>query len=99
MNQNQKNQLLEALFDHVAESIIVADTEGIIKLANPASEKLFGYNESEMVGKRIEMLMPQNFAQKHKNHRDGYNKNPNPRSMGIGLDLFAQKKKWNAVSC
>ena len=92
MNQNQKNELLEALFDHVAESIIVADTEGIIKLANPASEKLFGYNESEMVGKRIEMLMPQNFAQKHKNHREGYNKNPNPRSMGIGLDLFAQKK-------
>nr|MBK9652850.1 PAS domain-containing sensor histidine kinase [Bacteroidota bacterium] len=66
MNQNQKNQLLEALFDHVAESIIVADTEGIIKLANPASEKLFGYNESEMVGKRIEMLMPQNFAQNTK---------------------------------
>jgi PAS domain S-box-containing protein len=92
MNEDQKNTLLQQLFDHVTESIIVTDQEGKIMLVNPATQNLFGYNQQELYGKPIEYLMPPRFAERHAKHRNSYNKNPHSRSMGIGMDLFALRK-------
>lgn len=92
MNQNEKHLLLEALFEHVTESIIVTNQFGLIELVNPANEKLFGYKQQELLGKTVEFLMPDRFAKNHVRHREEYNEQPHARSMGIGLDLFAKKK-------
>lgn len=92
MNPDQKNTLLQQLFDHVTESIIVTDQEGKITLVNPATQTLFGYSQDELYGKPIEFLMPERFSQRHVNNRNSYNQNPHSRSMGIGLDLFALKR-------
>ena len=92
MNLDQKKTLLQQLFDHVTESIIVTDQEGRITLVNPATQKLFGYSQEELYGKPVEYLMPQRLASQHVNNRNSYNHNPHSRSMGIGLDLFALKK-------
>lgn len=92
MIKSEKHRLLEALFTHVTESIIVTGQDGKIQLTNPATEKLFGYTLDELAGKTVEFLMPERFATKHVQHRSGYNQNPHARSMGIGMDLFAKKK-------
>ncbi len=92
MNITQKNHLLQELFEHATESIIVINSTGMIKMVNPATEKLFGYAADEFNGKTVEFLMPKRFASNHVSHRDQYMENPHARSMGIGLDLFAQKK-------
>jgi len=92
MNPDQKNTLLQQLFDHVTESIIVTDQEGRIKLVNPATQMLFGYSQEELYDKTVEYLMPERFAHRHVQNRSSYNKNPHSRSMGIGMDLFALKK-------
>jgi PAS domain S-box-containing protein len=92
MNREQRDRLLQELFEHATESIIVINKEGDIKLVNPATEKLFGYAQEELIGKKVEFLMPDRFSKKHVGHREQYSQNPHSRSMGIGMDLYAKNK-------
>lgn len=84
--------MLDALVRYATEGIIVSDPQGKIKMANPIAEKQFGYEPNELLGKGIDLLVPDRFVHKHENHREGYVKNPHPRSMGIGMDLYAKRK-------
>ncbi len=88
----QRDTLLQELFDHVTESIIVTEGDGSIMLVNSATIKLFGYSHEEIHGKSIEFLMPERFRKTHVQNREGYNSNPHSRSMGIGMDLYAMRK-------
>lgn len=92
MNREQQDRLLQELFKHASESIIVINKDGNIKLVNPATEKLFGFTQEELYEKKVEYLMPNRFTKKHVGHRERYNQNPHSRSMGMGMDLYAQKK-------
>lgn len=83
---------LNALFEYTTEGIIIANQSGTIIRANPSSEKLFGYDKGELLNQKIEILVPNKFSHTHEKHRDNYNKNPHPRSMGKGLDLYGKKK-------
>ncbi len=82
---------LDALFLYATEGILVTNDRGEITRINPSAEKLFDYQKDELLGKKIEILIPQRFSA-HIKHREGYNKNPNPRSMGAGMDLFGLRK-------
>jgi PAS domain S-box-containing protein len=85
-------EMLDALFKHATEGIIVSDNKGQIVMINPIAEKLFGYNKEELIGKKIEVLIPRRYTERHVNDREKYTQNPHPRSMGIGMDLFAMRK-------
>lgn len=87
-----KSHLMEALFNYASMSIIVANAEGSIILANPFAQKQFGYTEKEMVGKKVELLIPHRFHKKHAGHREKFVQHPQDRPMGVGLDLFAIRK-------
>ena len=52
---------VDALFLHAAEGILVANDTGEIVRANPSSERLFGYKHGELIGKKIEVLIPNKF--------------------------------------
>jgi PAS domain S-box-containing protein len=82
----------EALFEFATEGILVADSQGNIVRVNPAAEKMFGYSSGELIGKKIEVLIPKRFEHKHSGYRENYSQQPRPRSMGIGMDLFGLKK-------
>lgn len=83
---------LNTLFEYTTEGIIIANQSGTIIRVNPSAEKLFGYELGELLNQKIEVLVPNKFSHSHEKHRDGYNKNPHPRSMGKGLDLYGKKK-------
>ncbi len=83
---------LEALFLYATEGILVVNDKGEIIRSNPSVEKLFGYEKNELIGKRIEVLIPKRLTDKHTAHREKYNHNPHARSMGAGMDLFGLKK-------
>ncbi|MGZ3862194.1 MAG: PAS domain-containing sensor histidine kinase [Bacteroidia bacterium] len=83
---------LDAMFLHATEGIIIADARGNIIKANPSSEKLFGYEAGGLINKTVEDLIPKRFAEKHHHHRDNYNKNPHPRSMGKNMTLYGMRK-------
>lgn len=82
----------DVLFKYATLGIIVTDAEGEIILANPFLLRQFGYTEEELIGEKVEKLIPGRFGHRHVHHRDGFNENPHSRPMGIGLDLFALRK-------
>jgi PAS domain S-box len=81
-----------SLFENATEGIILTDQQGKIVLVNPAAEKTFGYDNSELIGKTIEILLPQHVRAKHEDLRAGFYRNPQNRVMGHGRDLYARKK-------
>lgn len=84
--------LLKMVFLAAAEGIIISDERGIITSANPMSEKIFGYDNRELEGKSIESLVPRSVKGHHEDLRAKYFKNPHPRPMGKGYDLYGLKK-------
>ena len=83
----------EALFQFSSMGILVANARGDIEMANKYLVKQFKYeSEAELLGKKIEQLIPARFHHNHEKHRDGYIQNPKPRPMGFGIDLFALRK-------
>ncbi len=90
--QGKSNQRFQALFNYASIGILLTDANGNIILANDFALKQFGYQLIEMVGKKIEMLIPARFHVKHQRYREGYNEHPKSRHMGIGRDLHAINK-------
>ena len=82
----------ETLFLYANESILVANEKGEIVRMNPSAEQQFGYQEQELAGKKIEMLMPVRYSKGHGHLRENYMVNPNSRAMGSGVDLYALRK-------
>ena len=66
--------------------------KGHIEALNPRAEKMFGYTEKELEGKKMEVLIPKSKRSTHVNHRETYLKKPGIRSMGVGLDLEGLRK-------
>ncbi|MFN8305858.1 MAG: PAS domain-containing sensor histidine kinase [Ferruginibacter sp.] len=92
-NLRQEKDRFEALFQYASMGIVVAGKGGDILLVNNFLLTQFGYaSASELVGQKIENLIPSRYHGKHTHYRDNYNHNPHPRPMGIGKDLFAVKK-------
>jgi PAS domain S-box-containing protein len=84
--------LVRSVLDSAPDAMIIIDSSGSIVFANQQVGVLFGYTSAEIVGRKVEVLLPERFRQRHVSHRDGYQKNVRVRPMGIGLDLFAQRK-------
>ncbi|HEU4717559.1 MAG TPA: ATP-binding protein [Bacteroidia bacterium] len=82
----------DAVFFHATEGILVTDSRGEIIRINPAAERMFGYEKGELTGKKIEILVPRRFTEKHVDHRDQFNRNPHSRRMGIGMALYGRRK-------
>jgi PAS domain S-box-containing protein len=81
-------QLLEAAPDAILE----VDSEGKIVLLNETAERMFGYSREELLGLRVETLVPAAMRGAHVEHRRSYTSQPLMRPMGIGLELKAQRK-------
>ena len=89
----QEGQLFEALFQNASLGILAINKEGKIKLANNFLISLFGYsNVSEIIGQKVEVLIPERFHNHHDKDRQKYIKKPERRPMGLGMDLFGRKK-------
>ena len=82
----------EEVFNSSAESILVIDSKGRIIMANPRSTSLFEYDESELLGKGVSILIPERFRASHDGHMHNYSSDPSPRQMGKGRDLVGRKK-------
>ncbi|OEZ62543.1 PAS domain S-box protein [Duganella sp. HH105] len=89
-------QLMEvkfrSVFESTPDSIIVTNLTGTIVLANTQAERLFGYKSDELVGQRIEVLLPERFHDAHVGYRTRYFEQPRPRTMGAGLDLHGVRQ-------
>ncbi|WP_430902465.1 PAS domain-containing sensor histidine kinase [Paraflavitalea sp. sgz302552] len=83
---------LNALFEFATEGILLTNKKGEIILVNPAGANLFKYTKEEMIGKKVEDLIPKRFTPNHDKYRDHFHAAPSNRSMGHGRDLYALDK-------
>jgi PAS domain S-box-containing protein len=88
----ESQALFEGLFEYAPDGIMAVSQEGKIGRLNRQVEAMFGYAREELVGKPVEMLVPERFAQGHAIHRAGYLAQPCRRPMGTGLDLYGRRK-------
>lgn len=83
---------LKTIFNTATESWVLTNSEGVIVMINPITEAMFGYNEKELLGKKIEVLMPQSGRKEHVPLRNSYIKHPRKRPHGIGVEVLGLKK-------
>ncbi|KAK7177477.1 hypothetical protein PSPO01_16474 [Paraphaeosphaeria sporulosa] len=84
--RKRSEQRLRLVIDAAPTAMLVIDTEGIIRLANVTSDKLFGATPSQLLGEGIETLIPERFRAKHPDYREGFFMHPVARAMGAGRD-------------
>jgi PAS domain S-box-containing protein len=97
---DRPSQTLEREFlEFAPDAVIGVDEEGEIKLVNSRTEAVFGYARHELIGKPIEMLVPDALRGGHVTHRDRYFEAPRTRPMGAGLDLYARRKDGSEFPC
>ncbi|HCW06065.1 MAG TPA: hypothetical protein DGG95_01725, partial [Cytophagales bacterium] len=78
-------------------AMILVNKEGVITLVNNQTEKLFGFERKELIGNKIETLIPEKFHGHHPDHRNLFFTTPSVRSMGAGRDLFASRKDGSEI--
>lgn len=93
--QDAKIRLSEARFrtllDSAPDAIVIADNKGIIQIVNHQTENWFGYQRDQLVGQKVEILVPEHLRQAHVSYRSHYNENAGTRPMGANVDLTAQR--------
>jgi protein-histidine pros-kinase len=81
-----------SLLDAAPDAMLIVERGGQIVFANAHVGALFGYEPTELLGREIEILVPERFRAPHPEHRRGYARAPRPRPMGIGLDLYGRRR-------
>lgn len=81
-----------AVLNTAVDSIITINVDGIITSVNPATERMFGYEEEELLGRNISMLMPEPFSGQHDSYIKRYLDTGNATIIGIGRQITAMKK-------
>lgn len=89
--QHDKSHMT-SLFENATEGIVLADQEANIVLVNPSACKMFGYEPRELVGQKVEVLLPGRYRAGHVHLRNEFYKHPQNREMGSGRDLRGQRK-------
>jgi PAS domain S-box-containing protein len=90
-------ELAGLVVEHLPDAVIIVDEAGIIRRMNAKAELLFGYPRVEMLGQRIEILVPEDRRQTHNASREAYMTDPHVRPMGLGLVLHARHKNGSEV--
>lgn len=83
---------LGAIIDSAATAIITIDTQGRVESVNPAAEKMFGYDASEVVGRNISMLMPEPYRSQHDTYLSKYLATGKRQIIGIGREVAGLRK-------
>jgi PAS domain S-box-containing protein len=90
--RSKADQKFKSLLESAPDAIVIVNGEGSIVLVNSQAEKIFGYQREELLGKEIEVLVPERFHRKDSGNRRDFYKNLRSHEMGAGLDLFGARK-------
>ncbi|MGZ3847876.1 MAG: ATP-binding protein [Flavisolibacter sp.] len=83
---------ITSLFENATEGFVVTNGKGEIALVNPSACRMFDYQAEELIGQKVEILVPSSYRKGHVQLRDGFYSHPGNRIMGQGRDLNGQKR-------
>jgi len=84
--------LSSSLLEAIPDATVVVDHQGAIVQVNTQAEQMFGYPHAELIGQRIDVLVPESLRSRHQGHREQYAAAPRVRRMGPGLDLHGRRR-------
>lgn len=85
-------ELARSALDAAPDALLIVDDAGVVQFANRQVSVLFGFSHDDIIGQLIEKLLPERFQSRHVDHRNRYLTAAYLRPMGLGLNLFAQRK-------
>jgi PAS domain S-box-containing protein len=97
-SQARADRRFRELMEAAPDAIIEVDRDGRILLLNQVTENLFGYRREELLGQRVEVLIPEELRGGHSGHRSRYWSQPQTRPMGTGLQLEGQRRDGSRFS-
>jgi PAS domain S-box-containing protein len=80
------------LLEVLPDAILAVDSDGTIVQINSQTQVLFGYDREELIGQKVEILVPASYRGQHYQHRQGFAKAPKTRRMGADLDLYGRRR-------
>ncbi len=89
---HEARAVFENLFESAPDALVVVDRRGRITRLNAQAERLFGYAREELIGQDHDVLVPQRYRKKHAAELKAYMAQPRHRIMGMGLELWGQRK-------
>src|SRR5262245_3518189 len=88
----QSEERLRSVVESAPNAMIMVGSDGAIVLVNSQAEALFGWPRAQLLGKPIELLVPERFRAGHPGHREHFFGSPTTRAMGAGRDLFGLRR-------
>ncbi len=88
----QGDVTIRTLLESLAEGVIVCDQEGRVILLNRRAQELFGYKADEVVGRSLNVFIPERYLTTHATHIQKFFNDPHIRPMGKGVDLTGKRK-------
>jgi PAS domain S-box-containing protein len=87
-----RKALFESLLECLPDGVVMVDSDGRITSINAQTEMMFGYARDELLGKPVEVLVPERFRLGHLEYRAKYISQPVTRPMGLGLEITGRRK-------
>jgi PAS domain S-box-containing protein len=84
--------LSPSILEAVPDAVVAVNRQGVIIQVNSQTEALFAYTRDELIGQKIEMLVPERQRPEHDRHREQFHAKPKIRRMGSGLDLYGRRR-------
>lgn len=97
LDNHKRRKYLDALVNTVLESVITIDRYGVITSFNKSAENLFGYTRDEILGKKINILMPDPDKKQHDQYLSNYFKTGKAKIIGKGREVMALKKSGEII--
>src|ERR1700678_1946961 len=86
------DDVLVAFLEATPDAMVCTAADGRVVLVNAQAERLFGYERAELIGQRVEMLVPDTARAEHPSHLAMYPADPEHRPMGAGLALAGRRR-------
>jgi PAS domain S-box-containing protein len=93
----ERSERFVELLDTAPDAIVIVGDDGLIELVNVQTELLFGYLRDELIGQRLELLVPERFRREHGAHLSRFFASPGARAMGSGLELYGRRKDGSEI--
>ncbi len=90
---DDERRLVRAMSDNLVDSVLMIDAQGSIQWCNPSTETMFGYANGELLGKNVNILMPEPYHSEHDAYLARYLDGGQPHILGVGQRLLRGRRQ------